>query len=338
MSWHRPGRLCAQLLVAFVHCHSLSLQPRRRLRESLSYSSLTTAGVLTAQVTVHGRPFSDRGATLVRTVPQMPAVLDLDIDWDGSARLVASVDDRKGLPRCQELAELHSRSLTSLRVSMMDGLVEGNMLQLSGMPELRTFELLGDGEGPSNLQIDTESFAGAPQLQCLDLSCDPALHLQDGNLTQLTALTSLRLVDCGLRSVPADVASLSDTLCELFFDCNDSLQIDKAAVACIIQCSRLTRLTLDKQNIEAWEDQLDDCWESIEAQMNTTNCIPSLWSSDSVRNLVQLPSAFSRAAWSGIEIILLMCNSHAQSPSPHHHDSRNQPKKLADWRCQTQNM
>ncbi len=235
--------------------------------------------------------FKDRGVMLLRTIEQLPVLVDLDIGFEGSAN-GRPVDPRGRFLRCQELAELHSRTLTSLVVTMLDGSMEGNTpLQLNGLPELRSCDLLGDDEGETamNIRIDAESFNGAPQLQSLCVSSDWTLQLQDGSLAQLTALTSLRLNWCGLRSVPADIAWLSKTLCELNLIMNYNLQLDKAAVARIVQCSRLQKLSLHQPDFSLWQDTVGNSWQSLMQQMHQ---IPSLWSSESVSQLVLLPSAF----------------------------------------------
>ena len=231
--------------------------------------------------------FEDRGIALLRTIQQLPALDNLDISCVGMNR----ADPRDGFLRCQELAELHSRSLTSLTATMLDGSAEDNTLQLNGLPELRSCVLDGDDEGetPMNLRIDAGSFSGAPQLRSLSVSSEWTLQLQDRSLAQLTALTSLRLNWCGLQSVPADVASLSATLCELNVSMNHNLQLDEAAVACIVQCSRLQKLSLYQSDFSLWQDTVGANWQSLRQKMHK---IPCLWSSESVKQLVLLPSAF----------------------------------------------
>ena len=90
--------------------------------------------------------FEDRGAALIRTVRRLPALVDLSIyyyDWRGDE--LAVIRDNAGLPRCEELAELRSQSLTKLHVSMLGGPGNSSPLRLSGLPELRTCQLCGAG-------------------------------------------------------------------------------------------------------------------------------------------------------------------------------------------------
>ena len=221
---------------------------------------------------------------------RLPALVDLVVSHEGDL-----YDATDGMPRCKELAELHSRSLTRLSLGMLDGPAEGNTLRLSGLPNLRycALHVSREGDMPVHLRIDAASLRETPQLQNLYVRGDEALHLQDGSLGRLTALTSLTLDACGLRSVPVDVASLSATLCELRLANNDRMQIDDAAVASIVQCSWLEVLDLRKPNILIrWRGKLGDVWEFIQSHMEQEGYTPSQWSEQSVEHLVQLPSAF----------------------------------------------
>ena len=149
-----------------------------------------------------------------------------------------------GLPHCKQLARLHSQSLIELRVRMLDGPAFGNALQLGSLPELRACIPVGEGKWPLNLRINPTSLEGAPQLQSLHLYDDEGLQMQQRSLVQLTVLTDLALVECGLRSVPSDVASLSATLHVLDLGGSGRLQVDGAAVASILACSELRTLGL----------------------------------------------------------------------------------------------
>ena len=188
--------------------------------------------------------FDDRGATLLSTVQLLPALTELDIyGTDGEAVLIDPVSDDNGLPRCRELAELHSRSLTWLRVCMIDGPADGNVLRLKELPQLRSVELNGHLEYPPiHMRIDAASFEGTPKLQNLHLQDDRGLVLQDGSLQQLTALTALRLLRCNLHSIPADLASVGMTLRVLDMSLNRQLRVSHSAAASILQCSRLEKL------------------------------------------------------------------------------------------------
>ena len=238
---------------------------------------------------------ADRGVALMRTVQRLPALLDLDIDnYEGLdwSILRAARSIGNGLPACEELAQLHSRSLTRLRVSMLDARDEDDVLRLSALPELRSCQLLGSETLGGYIQLNPASFQGAPRLQHLYLDSIWALDLQDGSLAPLNALTSLTMTNCAIKKVPTDVASFADTLCELDLGGNEDLQLDSAAAARIVQCSRLRTLGLRKPDISAWGEHICGGWESFEEHMDDVGYTPSLWSPESTRQLVLLPSAF----------------------------------------------
>ncbi len=140
--------------------------------------------------------------------------------------------------------------------------------------------------------VDGASFAGAPRLQSLCLQWDDIMVLQNGCLQQLTAVTSLSLVGCGLRSIPADVAALSATLCVLDLSRNDNLQLDNAGVATILCCSRLKTFALYKPGISEWEDRLGLSWRRIEQHILREGYIPVQFSEQSLTNLLRLSSLF----------------------------------------------
>ena len=235
-----------------------------------------------------GDLFKDRGATLFSTVQQLPELQKLDVYYEGEEADGIPIADTNGLPRCKELARLHSRSLRWLRVSMLDGPAEGNTLRLRGLPELRTCVLLGHARRSDlHIRIDAASFDGAPQLQELHVEYDDELQLSDGSFEHLTALTKLTLADCRLKCVPAGVASLSATLCVLDLSRNDPLQLDDAAVTNIVECSRLTTLSLCKEEVTAWTDSID-----VDRDPKREGYAPSPWDLWSVSCLMQLPSAF----------------------------------------------
>ena len=184
--------------------------------------------------------FEDRGATLIWTVSQLPMLTDFDIyGLDDDDRASAPGSEAYGLPRCQELAELRSRSLTRLRVCMLDGPEECNTLRLAGLPELRSLDLYGEEYVWLDMQIDETSLSTVPQLHALHLRSIDGLHLQPGSLAQLTALTALRLIECGLHGVPGDVALLRSTLRVLDVSNNVQVQVDSAAMLNILACSEL---------------------------------------------------------------------------------------------------
>ncbi len=222
--------------------------------------SLCLHPALWLQVVVRSTLFEDRGVALILMIPLLPSLAELDISYDGDAHYDQSdISDHNGLPRCKELAELHSCSLTSLRVCMLDGPADGNTLRLSRLPQLRSFHVAAEPHMPLHLRIDAASLGEVPQLQALHICYADALRLQQGSLTQLTSLTALTLRGCGLRSVPADVASLGATLLELDLSNNDRMQIDGAAAADFLQCSRLNVLNVYKMNIQlGWQDKLHE--------------------------------------------------------------------------------
>ncbi len=232
---------------------------------------------------MYDKLFQDHGETLLWTVQQLPALSDLVIGHDGDlANLESPVSDSYGLPRCAELAALHSRSLTRLKIRMLGGPEQGNMLRLCGLPQLHSCDISGHVEMPLNMHIDAASFEGCPRLKSLRVSSDEAFHLQHDSLAQLTALTSLTLARCGLRRVP-DVASVSATLRKLILSRNDRMQIDSVAMAGILQCSQLRTLDLCKHDISArWQDKVGDIWPAIAAHTNQEGYTPSQWSSESV--------------------------------------------------------
>ena len=137
------------------------------------------------------------------------------------------------------------------------------------------------------------AFQGAPQLQCLIMRDKKLLQLQPGGLTQLTALTSLTLTNCGLQNVPVNIASLSTTLRELDVSHNARLQVDSAALARLMRCSRLNTLSLYKPDIGAWQCQLSDAvWQGIEQHINEEGYTPAQYSVQSLSHIVRLPSDF----------------------------------------------
>ena len=237
--------------------------------------------------------FDDGAVALLWTIEDLPALTDLHVCWDGMIyHLLDRISATNRLPCCGDLAELHSRSLTQLRVRMLGGPTEDNTLRLSGLPELRSCAIVGEADLPLSIRVDDASFQGAPQLQSLHLHFDARFQLQQGALAQLTVLTSLTLMGCGLRSVPADVASLGATLCELDLSYNDRLQIDGAAVESILCCSRLTTLNLHKSDIAEWQNELDDVWERVEEHIAQEGYTPAQFSMASIMHLLQLQPAF----------------------------------------------
>ncbi len=153
-----------------------------------------------------------------------------------------------------------------------------------------------------NVTIDAESFQGAPQLQSLRLYYDEGLQLQPGCFQHLTALTALALAGCGLRSVPAEVALLSATVCVLDLSCNDQLQVDAAAVATILCCSQLRTLGLYKPDISDWEHELPGAWQQIQQHMQHQGYAPVQHSKQSLMHLLHLSDAFRAQHGRGLNV------------------------------------
>jgi len=267
--------------------------------------------------------FDDFGMTLLEMAGRMPALTDLVIDHDGAVQeklTVATEEDPDadlsdiGLPHCGQLKDLHSDSLTRLSMSMLGGWPEGNTLRLVGLPALRTCQLIGQPDVPMKVCIDAASFEGAPQLQSLRLYFDAALQLQRGSFQQLNALTSLTVVGCGLRSVPAEVASLSATLCVLDLSCNDQLQIDAAAVATVLCCTRLQTLGLYKPEVSRWHHRLPSAWQRIEQHIQREGYAPAQYSPESLmhRGLLHLADAFRAQHGRGLNAVVTeeQCNKY----------------------------
>jgi len=238
--------------------------------------------------------FEDRAVTLLSVVERLPALEDFGISFQGSAeRLRDPISDSNGLPRCGELAEMHSRSLIRLGMSMLGGPAQGNTLRLVGLPELRSCLLTNEPKVPMNLRIDAESFAEVPKLQKLQMCFDDALHLQPGSLHQLTALTSLTLAGCGLLSVPPDVARLSATLRVLDINRNDQLHLDASDAAIILSCGRLRVLGLYKPDMLDWKSRVDEeAWEALEVHMEGEGYTPAQFSIQSLVQLLPISNAF----------------------------------------------
>ena len=137
--------------------------------------------VIMSQVVVKCVRFEDRAAALIRTIRQLPALTDFGIhygDWVDDHPIC----DNAGLPRCKELAELRSNSLTRLRVSMLGNPAGDSKLRLRGLPELQACDLFAANEEPNApplaLHIDAASFQELSNLQSLGLHSDEHLHLQ----------------------------------------------------------------------------------------------------------------------------------------------------------------
>jgi len=256
-------------------------------------------------VTVSTVLFEDRGATLIWAVQQLPALACLDIHHDSTAQdVLAPISDHNGLPHCQQLAALHSNSLTQLRVCMLGVPPSGNTLRLVELPKLQSLVLVGESDMPLKMQIDLASFQGAPMLRELWLAYDEGLELQPGSLKQLSALTAMTITGCGLRTVPEDVALLSATLRRLDLSSNDRLQLDDRGLASILCCSHLDCLKLYKSDLEYWRYDLQDVWHRVQEQISSEGYTPVQFSSESLRNLMKLPYAFHRRHGRELENIL----------------------------------
>ena len=296
-----PGAVAKPFMLA-VACMGLSsvLQqksvPSHHRIRYVTYFDLIAQGILfRPQVSMSTVLFEDRGATLIWAVQQLPALTCLDIHHDSTAQdVLAPISDDNGLPHCQQLAALHSNSLTQLRVCMLGVPLSGNTLRLVELPKLQSLVLVGESELPLSMQSDAASFQGAPMLRELWLAYDEGLELQPGSLKQLSALTALTITGCGLRTVPEDVALLSATLRRLDLSSNDRLQLDDRGLASILRCSHLDCLHLYKSDLEYWRYDLQDVWHRVQEQISREGYTPVQFSSESLRNLMKLPYAFHR--------------------------------------------
>ncbi len=289
-------------------------------RTIASLRPLTFTPVVCTQVVVRRVAFADFGVSLLEAIRQLPTLTDLMIDHTGpiieERTAVSDPNDDDdgprfigfGLPHCHELADLCSGSLTRLRMFMTEGAPAGNTLRLIGLPELRWCELLGRANGAMNISINAASFAGAPRLQSLRLHFDAALRLQAGSLQQLTALTSLSLLECGLRSVPVEVASLSATLRVLDLSHNARLQLDVASVVTILRCGQLEKLGVYKPDIGVWNDMPPAVWPLLEQHMRQgAFYLPSPLCSQSVQNLLSLTDVFCAQHGHGLHVVVTEC-------------------------------
>ena len=269
------------------------------------------------QVVLRYQLFDDRGAMLIWAVQRLPELRQLDIFLSGEPdQLSDEVSDRNGLPRSKDLADLHSRSLAWLRVSMLGSPDEVGALRLGRLPELRTCELSGDWPMPLLTSVDAASFHKAPKLQSLVLRNFEALQLQLGSLEHLTALTSLQLLNCGLRSVPVAVAALSATLCMIDLSGNERLQIDGAAAASILSCGRLRTFALRKQDIASGYDLSgpDDLGQRSKEHMEREGYFPAPFSAESLRHLMRLPNAFRKLHGHDLDVCLDLDDEPGASP------------------------
>ena len=249
---------------------------------------------LCLQVKVHNVLFEDQGATLLHTVQILPVLRHLAIrHCNEASSLLAPVSASNGLPTCKELAELRSCSLTRLTVEMLGCPADGNLLRLSGLPELRSCWFIGsESDTPLNMCIDGTSFEDAMQLQQLHVESDTGLQLQHGSLQQLGALTSLMLRRCGLRSVPANVGFLGGTLRQLDLAHSYSMQFNSSALENVLQCKRLEVVYLYKPDISQWAGSFGPSWPSVEQHMAQEGYGPHQRSTDSVKQMMKLEVEF----------------------------------------------
>jgi hypothetical protein len=198
------GSQCSSLRVLHMEVSHVGLSGV----ETAALAALTKLERL--QVAVGDELFEDRADALLWTVAHLPALLELVVSYQGTK--VRSGPDADGLiyglPRCHELAQLRSSSLTHLKVSLVGGCAKMNTLRLIGLPQLRGCVIVAEGRGPANIRIDADSFRGAPQLRELRIHGEAGLQLHPDSFKRLNALTSLSLVACGLSRMPAAAAAL----------------------------------------------------------------------------------------------------------------------------------
>ena len=199
-------------------------------------------GLVALGLHVDGCGLADRGAAVMRTVPWLTALKHLQLVYaDIPGEAVA--DENIKLPRCQELAELRSHSLQRMSLAIASG--TGDVLRLAGVRNLQECRLLADNPGSAEFQVDPSSFKGCEKLAELTLQGLQGLALQTGCFSMLSAITSLALQDCGLQTVPSEVAQLTSLRC---FDLsqNDRMQCDAAGLSVLRQLQNLRALDVAK--------------------------------------------------------------------------------------------
>ena len=177
-------------------------------------------GLTALQVHVSGHGVADRGLACLRTASRLPALAHLDFIYVQGEHIAPDVI---GLPRCQELCELRSRSLTHVEVHMGCGVED--KLSLAGSSNLKDVRLFAPSSG-RKFWMTPACFQGCTRMEELSLQYQRSLRLTPGCFNALSALTSLALADCGLLAVPAELAPLM-SLRSLDLSRNQDLDVDE---------------------------------------------------------------------------------------------------------------
>ena len=193
-------------------------------------------------VHVAGEGLADRGTALLWAASRMPVLHQLAVSFmpehGGLTR-----GEHRGLPRCQKINKLRSDSLKQLTVFMGAG--TGEVLRLSGNPNLTRCRLCAAIPSRSSCGIEASSFEGCTRMKELTLQYQRSLSLPPGCFDALSALTSLKLPGCDLSAVPPAIASLT-SLHSLDLSQNEHLQIDDLAASMLRSLKGLRKLDVAK--------------------------------------------------------------------------------------------
>ena len=182
----------------------------------------------------------DRGAAMLQAVARLTALTMLEVGYFEDEEITPA---NIKLPWCLELAELRTTSLRNLSVAISGG--TGDVLRLSGVPNLLTCHLLADNRSDAEFRVDSSSLAGCTKLVELTLHELRKLSLQPGCFAALPALSSLTLADCDLLAIPSAIAPLT-TLRTLNLSENAKFCIDEAGIELLRGMKRLEHLDLAK--------------------------------------------------------------------------------------------
>ena len=244
VAWRVGQVLPASILTAALGTHANRLQVLHIFTAAIDLSSAELNAVLgrthslvefTLILSRQSLCWVDRGAALMETLSQLPALQKLVIRTGGRP------DPSYNLPTVAELAMLSSPRLTFMGLDI-DTSSEGS-LSLGALPALTTCQLLGCG--PADVvHLTASSFSGAPNLTQLDLGNISNIHLSPDCFNSLSFLSDLRLVDCGLVLMPPALAAVQGTLRHLNLSNNNRLEIEECGYSILLGLSALERLDL----------------------------------------------------------------------------------------------
>ena len=163
------------------------------------------------------------------------------------------------------------------------------------LPSLRRLDISWRYGLSGRLRIDRESFAVAAGLKSLSLVAHMPIALMPDCFTRLTALSTLKLGGCGLIKLPTALTALESSLTSLSLPWNNDLQLGRADVAILVALRKLQYLDLRKFFLQ-WVFKSINL-EAVDAVISHLRYEPGLWSHRSLQHLVDLPGAFSCAAW-----------------------------------------